>query len=70
MRIFVKTYELPGDIKGFVIEWPDGDATIVINSLLSEEEQKKVLDHELKHLKNYDFEKVNADDIEFDMINS
>ena len=70
MRIFTKTYELPGDIKGFVVEWPDGDYTIVINSLLSKEEQKKVLKHELKHLKNYDFEKVNADVIEFEKINS
>ena len=68
MRIFVKTYELPGDVKGFVVEWPDGDATIVINSLLSKEEQKKVLEHELKHLKNYDFEKVNADLIEMEQL--
>lgn len=66
MRIFTKTYELPGDVKGFVVEWPDGDATIVINSLLSLEEQKRSLEHELEHLKNHDFEKVNADMIELE----
>lgn len=66
MRIFTQTYELPGDIKGFVVEWADGDATIVINALLSEEERMKVWKHEIEHLKNCDFEKVNADLIELE----
>lgn len=64
MDIYVQVYELPGDIKGVLVEKPDDSYTIIINALLSEEERMKTYWHEIKHLKQRDFEKGCADEIE------
>ena len=64
MDIYTQTYELPGDVKGVLVEKPDDCYIIIINSLLSEEERVKTYLHEVKHLRQRDFEKGCADEIE------
>lgn len=57
--------DMPTTVKGFARRTPDGDV-IVINARLSVDAQRATYIHELRHLKEDDFEKAeNADQIEF-----
>ena len=55
-----------GDVPGSVWHNADDSYTIFINPRLSYEQQQKVFEHELKHIKGADFDKCSADKIEFD----
>ena len=47
---------LPYKVSGFIMyDSADDYYTIVLNSRLSYEENKKTFEHELKHIKNNDF---------------
>lgn len=56
-------YNLPTSIKGFTVN-QDGSNTIILNSRLSYEQNLKSFEHEVKHIKNKDFEKKDANLIE------
>lgn len=48
---FVRLIDLPPAVRGVVRPNDDGSYTIYINSVLSVETRRKVLTHELKHIK-------------------
>ena len=50
----------------FVVPNPDGSYTIMINSRLSYSGQLKAYQHALRHIMNNDFEKNNAQSIEYE----
>lgn len=52
-------------VKGAVTENADGTYTIFINSSLSDSSIIKTYIHELKHIKNCDFENNDVQEIEF-----
>ena len=52
-------------IKGSVIHNKDDSYTVFIDANLSCEEQQEVCRHEMRHILNYDFEKINVNNIEF-----
>lgn len=57
---FVRQFPMPITIHGFVAPNDDGTFSIYINSNLDTFQQKKALDHELKHIKKdhfYTFDK-------------
>lgn len=64
-EVFVYLLDMPHGIWGHCNPNPDGSYTIFINAKLSVEMQRKVYLHELKHIKNNDFEKYNVDKIEY-----
>lgn len=65
-EIRVYQVEMPAHIKGYTV-LKDGYYTIVINSILARQQQLKVYEHELSHIKNNDFEKDSpADLIEYE----
>jgi len=47
--------EMPMAVRGFTRQDINGDYTIVINGLLSEEARYRTLQHELNHIKREDF---------------
>jgi len=55
-----------GGVKGSVSHNKDDSYTIFIDANLSCEEQREVYRHEMRHILNCDFEKCNADNIEFE----
>ncbi len=66
----VRLIDFPeGKVKEAVTENEDGTYTIFISTSLSCEEQRKSFLHALRHIKNTDFEKNDADRIEFDAHN-
>lgn len=54
-EIIIRNQDMPYFIKGQVLLDSNGDYNIYINAKLSTEIQKKVLKHELNHVKNMDF---------------
>lgn len=64
----VRLMNLPTRIKGFVT-MRGGEPVIVLNARLNHEQNLKTYLHELKHIKNGDFEKSDADRIESDAHN-
>lgn len=60
-NIIVRTLPLPVVVKGVTIPSEDGYYNIYINCNYSIEMQNEILRHELRHVKNYDFD--NFDDI-------
>ena len=56
---------LPCRIKAVSTKNEDDSYTIILNSRLSHEQQIKSYKHELKHIKNGDFDKENVDIIEY-----
>lgn len=48
---FVRLVALPPAVRGAVLPNNDGTYTIIINSVLSVETRRKVLRHELAHIK-------------------
>ena len=51
-------------VKGACVQNEDGSYSIFIKAELSWEEQIITYIHELKHIKNHDFEKFNVQEIE------
>ena len=60
--IFVRMISLPSSIKGITVVDMNDDYNIYINSKLSPDQQKKVLEHEKRHIENNDFS--SCEDIE------
>lgn len=54
----IKVYqaEMPARIKGYTT-LKDGYYTIMINSIFDREQQMRIYEHEMKHIRNGDFEK-------------
>lgn len=55
-EIRVYQAEMPARIKGYTT-LKDGYYTILINSIFDRKQQLEIYEHELKHIKNGDFEK-------------
>lgn len=53
-----------GGIPGSVCKNPDDSYTIFIDANLNEYQQRKVFRHEIRHIKQNDFEKGNVQEIE------
>lgn len=65
--ITVKILDFPNAKgRGMVTQNEDGSYTILINARLSDTDQRKAYRHELRHIKNYDFEKFSVQQIEYD----
>ena len=64
----VRLIDLPPRVKGFVTQ-KDGEPVIVLNAHLNREQNLKTYLHELKHIRNGDFEKIDVDQIERDAHN-
>ena len=52
----IRLLKLPPGIRGFTAVDPDGNENVYINEALSSTEQKKTLDHEMKHIRQGDLE--------------
>lgn len=57
-HVFLYSVPLPLTVKGITLPDNDGNFTILINSDLSPEAQKKALKHELRHVRNNHFSDV------------
>lgn len=55
-EIRVYQAEMPARIKGYTT-LKDGYYTILINSIFDRKQQLRIYEHELRHIKNGDFEK-------------
>ena len=56
-EIFIHVINLPVSVRGVTATDENGDYNIYINAGLSPEQQKKALNHELKHIERDDFER-------------
>ena len=56
---------MPDGVWGHCNPNPDGSYSIFINAKLDYGTQRKVCLHEMKHIKNNDFEKFDVDKIEY-----
>ena len=56
----IRYIDLPYTIKGVTVLDSDGFYNVYINSLLSWEEQKKAVKHELEHIRRDDFDNICA----------
>lgn len=65
--VYVTVIAMPGNIRSFVRENPDGSYNIVINECLSDAAREERLCHELAHIYNSDFEERNVDLLEAQM---
>lgn len=52
---FVRQFPMPATVRGFVAPNDDGTFSIYINSNLDAMQQRKTLEHELKHIKKDHF---------------
>ncbi len=52
--VFIRSANLPMEIRGFVMPDNEGNYNIYINDKLSEERKEKTIEHELQHIKNQD----------------
>ena len=63
--IYARTAHLPGSIKGFSRQNPDGSITVIINEDLDMWERIKTFEHEMEHIISDDFNSdMSADHIE------
>jgi|LFRM01.1.fsa_nt_gb hypothetical protein len=56
--------DMPCRVRGLTHKNSDGTYTIILNSRLSYEQNLKTYMHELKHIKNNDFDKPDIEDVE------
>ena len=49
--VFVRVLKLPNKVKGVTVTDSEGAYCVFVNSEISSAEQKKALEHELKHIK-------------------
>lgn len=64
--IFVRYLDMDVSVSEHIVQNPDGSYTIFINSRLSWERQQEAYEHAVSHIKNCDFEKTDAQKIEYD----
>ena len=62
-NVIVRVLPLPECVRGVTVVSPDDIYNVYINEIFSHEEQKKILFHELSHIKHFDFD--NFDTINF-----
>lgn len=65
--IFIRGIQFPLTIEGATVLDADGNYNVYINTLLSEETQRKTTIHELKHIKKdhfYDYNPVIHNELE------
>lgn len=55
-NIIVRILSLPSCVRGVTVVSPDDIYNVYINGVFNMEEQKKILNHELTHIKNSDFQ--------------
>lgn len=58
--------DFPTKAHGMVTANADGSYTILLNSRLSLEQQRRTFRHEMWHIENNDFEKTDVDEIEYE----
>lgn len=54
--IIVRIINLPASVRGVTVVDENGNYNIYINAKLAPDEQKKALEHEQRHIDNFDFE--------------
>ncbi len=59
-NINVQYANMPTRIKGFIRPNEDGSYTVMLNARHSSEQNKHTLDHEIRHIKNGDYDDVDA----------
>ena len=64
--VSVHFVDFPTKARGMVTANADGSYTILLNSRLSFEQQRKTFRHEMRHIQNHDFEKTDVDEIEYE----
>jgi len=57
-NVYLRYISLPPTIKGLTVQDESGNYNIYVNSRLSHEANQQTLQHELKHIKNNDFQKL------------
>lgn len=57
--------QMPGKVNECVTHNADGSYTIFINESLGQVARMNAYHHAMTHIENYDFEKYNSDEIEF-----
>ncbi|MCI8404078.1 MAG: hypothetical protein HFE49_04165 [Clostridia bacterium] len=55
-NIIIRVVDLPYAVKGVTIPHTDCTYNIYINTKYSVETQNEILQHELRHIKNFDFD--------------
>lgn len=63
--VFVRLVQLPDGIRGFCMKGVD-NYSIYIDSRLDRESMLRTYEHELRHIKNGDFEKSDVQQIEYE----
>lgn len=61
--VYTNEIAMPTTIRSYVIALADGNYCIVLNSNLNFESRMKAYDHEMRHIKNGDYEKHGDIDI-------
>lgn len=56
--VYTKLIDLPTRVRGYTVRDKNGDYAIVINARLSQEDRIEAYQHEIKHIKNSDFQRV------------
>ena len=54
-EIFIRALELPLSVRAFTVPDAQGDYNIYVNCALSEEQQKRSVQHETTHIRRGDF---------------
>ena len=55
-EVYIRIIALPHTVRGITVADENGDYNIYINSVLSPDQQKLVLKHEMTHVKRNDFD--------------
>ena len=63
--VFTYLANLPPGIDEFITEMPDGNYTIYLEASNTREQWESSYLHALKHIEEYDFQKTDAQEIEY-----
>lgn len=58
--VFVRVIDMPADVNGFVLPGADG-YNVYLSSRLDRQGRIKTYEHELRHIRRGDYEKLNPD---------
>ena len=61
--IYAVLVDLPTTIRGYTIRDKNGDFCIVINARISQENRVEAYEHEMKHIKQGDFQRSTPADL-------
>ncbi len=66
-EVYIRLLSLPSTIKGMTLVDPDGNYNIYINQNLSRNQQRKALQHEMRHVRQGDcYSEKSIRHLEFD----